>query len=67
MEAYFPSVDKNTRTWKNIHEVIIHATHNYINHQYEHSKLEEADYNINDIEQKIRKWIQIWKQPKKKN
>ena len=57
---------QNTRTWKNIHAVICHAKHAYINNQSEHSKLEENYYKINYQEQKINKMSQIWKQRKKK-
>ena len=40
-------------TWKNINDIICHATHTYVNHKTEHEQLEEAYLKISDLETKI--------------
>ena len=64
-DAYFPSVEKNSRTWMNIHAILHHARHAYVHHQSEHAQLEEADFKISNLKKKkLRKWRNIWKQLK---
>ena len=49
-DAYFPSVEKNSRTWMNIHAILHHARHAYVHHQSEHAQLEELDFKISNLE-----------------
>ena len=53
MEKYFTNIDKNSRTWTNIHAILCHEKEAYINQQIEHEQLEDADHKIQELEKKI--------------
>ena len=65
MDTYFTNVDKNSRTWTNIHAILCHARDAYMNQQIEHDQLEDADHKIQELEKKLKLWRQIWNHPKK--